>query len=316
MSIVAVHGPNTFGSKALLEAGPVLTRVSPTNGLIWDFSLDDSTTRPDQDFSWAFPSDGTPTPQTVADPTPVTYASAGSKTATLTVSNTSRTVSNKALTNNVATLTTTATHGFKVGQSVTVAGVDATFNGTYTIASTPSGTTFTYPLTAANVASTASGGTVTSATTGYPAAGSYPITLTAIAGTGPQTGLMSAPSGGEEPSPEESESVPSPAAGEVPPEETGYDPGEHTVDEVVTYAEAHPDDVGDLLAAEEMGKNRSTLIARLETMIPFDPADYTVSEVIDYVDSNPDELEDVLAAEKAGKNRSTLVTQLEGMRAT
>jgi N4-gp56 family major capsid protein len=66
-----------------------------------------------------------------------------------------RSVSNKALTSNVATLTTSAAHGFEVGDTVLIAGVDSTFNGTYTIASVPSSTTFTYALTASNVASAA-----------------------------------------------------------------------------------------------------------------------------------------------------------------
>jgi N4-gp56 family major capsid protein len=65
------------------------------------------------------------------------------------------TVTNKALTSNVATLTTSAAHGFEVGETVTVAGVDSTFNGSYTIASVPTTTTFTYAKTASNVTSTA-----------------------------------------------------------------------------------------------------------------------------------------------------------------
>ena len=72
-----------------------------------------------------------------------------------------RTVSNKALTDNVATLTTSAPHGFTSGFQVTVSGVDATFNGTHTITATPSNTTFTFAKTAANVASTAVGGGAT-----------------------------------------------------------------------------------------------------------------------------------------------------------
>jgi hypothetical protein len=66
-----------------------------------------------------------------------------------------KTISNKAITSNVATLTTGAAHGFEVGQSVTVSGVDATFNGTYAITATPTTTTFRYAKTAADVASTA-----------------------------------------------------------------------------------------------------------------------------------------------------------------
>jgi hypothetical protein len=64
-------------------------------------------------------------------------------------------VTNKALTSNIATLTTAAAHGFSTGQAVYITGVDATFNGTYAIASTPTGTTFTYSRTAGDVTSTA-----------------------------------------------------------------------------------------------------------------------------------------------------------------
>lgn len=65
-------------------------------------------------------------------------------------------VSNKALTSNLATLTTAATHGItQVGTVVTIVGVDSTFDGTYTIHSIGSTTTFSYVKTAANVVSTA-----------------------------------------------------------------------------------------------------------------------------------------------------------------
>ena len=64
-------------------------------------------------------------------------------------------INNKALTSNVATLTTTAAHGLCVGMEITITGVDATFNGTYTITGVPTTTTFTYAKTASNVTSTA-----------------------------------------------------------------------------------------------------------------------------------------------------------------
>jgi hypothetical protein len=63
-------------------------------------------------------------------------------------------INNKALTSNVATLTTTSAHGLAVGMEITISGVDATFNGDYTITTVPTATTFTYAKTAANVAST------------------------------------------------------------------------------------------------------------------------------------------------------------------
>ena len=64
------------------------------------------------------------------------------------------TVNNKALTDNVATLTTAAAHNFLVGDRITVAGVDATFNGTYALTAVTS-TTFSYAKTNANVTSAA-----------------------------------------------------------------------------------------------------------------------------------------------------------------
>jgi len=72
------------------------------------------------------------------------------------------TVTNKALTSNVATLTTSAAHGLAVGMEIVVTGVDSTFNGTYTISTVPTTTTLTYAKTASNVTSTAATGTITS----------------------------------------------------------------------------------------------------------------------------------------------------------
>jgi hypothetical protein len=65
------------------------------------------------------------------------------------------TVSNKSLTSNVATLTTTSNHTYLAGDVVTVTGVDATFNGVFNIISVPTATTFTYAKTASNVTSSA-----------------------------------------------------------------------------------------------------------------------------------------------------------------
>jgi hypothetical protein len=72
---------------------------------------------------------------------------------------TSAVVTNKALTNNVATLTFSSYPNFPVGASIVVSGVDATFNGTYTVASAPTKTTITYAKTASNVVSAVSTGT-------------------------------------------------------------------------------------------------------------------------------------------------------------
>jgi hypothetical protein len=72
-------------------------------------------------------------------------------------------ITNKALTSNVATLTTSTAHGLSVGMQITISGVDATFNGEYRITGVPTTTTFTYAKTATDVASTP----VSPAGTGY-----------------------------------------------------------------------------------------------------------------------------------------------------
>ena len=59
-------------------------------------------------------------------------------------------VSKKALTSNVATLTTSLPHDFNVGNSINVTSVDATFNGTYIVTAKTS-TTVSYAKTASNV---------------------------------------------------------------------------------------------------------------------------------------------------------------------
>lgn len=69
-------------------------------------------------------------------------------------------VTNKALTTNVATITTASAHGLSAGDTVAVTGIDATFNGSYIIATIPTGTTFTYALVASDVTSIAATGTI------------------------------------------------------------------------------------------------------------------------------------------------------------
>lgn len=65
-------------------------------------------------------------------------------------------ISNKAITSNLATITTSAVHGItQVGTVVTIQGVDTTHDGTYTIHSIPTTSTFTYVSTTATQASTA-----------------------------------------------------------------------------------------------------------------------------------------------------------------
>lgn len=71
------------------------------------------------------------------------------------------TVTNKVLSGNFATLTVSAPHSFVVGETITVSGVDATFNGSYEVTATPTALTVRYAKTATNVPSASSGGTIT-----------------------------------------------------------------------------------------------------------------------------------------------------------
>lgn len=83
-----------------------------------------------------------------------TYTITGTPTATsFTFSknrSSARTVIGAVLVSNIATLTTSEAHGFIEGEQVTIAGLDVNYNGTYTISSTPSETTFNYSVTRTN----------------------------------------------------------------------------------------------------------------------------------------------------------------------
>jgi len=88
MSIVAVHGPNTFGSKSITAnvTGTAYAIVNPANGLIWTFQAKDQS-QVAANYDWAYtPAGGTPA-SPIADtkaPT-VTFSGAGAKTVTLTL---------------------------------------------------------------------------------------------------------------------------------------------------------------------------------------------------------------------------------------
>jgi hypothetical protein len=58
-----------------------------------------------------------------------------------------RTTTTKSMSNDVATITTSAAHGLVVSDSVVVSGVDSTFDGSRTLTGVPTPTTFTYNLT-------------------------------------------------------------------------------------------------------------------------------------------------------------------------
>ena len=69
-------------------------------------------------------------------------------------------ISNKSLTNNIATITTTDPHGFTVGKKVDITGVDSVFNGRHTITAVTS-TGFSFAKTNADIPSAATTGSAT-----------------------------------------------------------------------------------------------------------------------------------------------------------
>jgi hypothetical protein len=97
----------------------------------------------------------------ISGPATVTASGTGS-TFEILINSATRTITNVALANNVVTITTSAAHGLATGDQARVAATTATaVNGTFTVATAPSTTTFTYALTASNITSAVDTGTVT-----------------------------------------------------------------------------------------------------------------------------------------------------------
>jgi hypothetical protein len=63
--------------------------------------------------------------------------------------------------NDIAALTTSAAHNLVPGASVTISGIDGSFNGTHTVLNTPTTTTFTYENDGVNIAATSISATAT-----------------------------------------------------------------------------------------------------------------------------------------------------------
>ncbi|HYG73816.1 MAG TPA: putative Ig domain-containing protein [Planctomycetota bacterium] len=130
---------------------PFTMAVQPSTGKLWVNAVG---VQYDQIFlptpgSWAgdndFENGANPNDNTLASRqiTPIVkYRPSGTDT---------RTLSSSSRTNNVSTFTTTARHGFRKGEKITISGVSpASFNGTVYVLSTPSDTTFTAAQSGAN----------------------------------------------------------------------------------------------------------------------------------------------------------------------
>ena len=106
-----------------------------------------------------------------------------------------------------------------------------------------------------------------------PAAGAYTIAVNAVTGrpkgveAGEQQGLAQSSVTSDEPDEEPDEPEEEAAEDEAPQVDVAYDPGAHTVNEVIAFAEENPEQVQDLLDAEEAGRRRTTLLNHLEGML-------------------------------------------------
>lgn len=119
----------------------------------------------------------------VPSTTSVSYEVTASNVPSAAIPSGLNTVSQKKIEFYVATLTTSTAHGYSVGQSVTITGVDDpaastySFDGEYTITSVPTSTTFTYVTAGEDVALTSAPGGATSqvkAVVIYSTYGPYP----------------------------------------------------------------------------------------------------------------------------------------------
>jgi hypothetical protein len=116
----------------------------------------------------------------ISGPATVTASGTGSTFEVL-INSATRTITNVALASNVVTITTSAAHGLIAGDRAKVAATTATaVNGTFTVATAPSTTTFTYALTASNITSAVDTGTVTTGV--YNLDGGKPIQLLNVTG--------------------------------------------------------------------------------------------------------------------------------------
>jgi hypothetical protein len=92
MSIVAVHGPNTFGTTQgggqSIQSSPPGAQAtkSGSNGLVFNFSFPNPGARPAADFNWTFTGPGNPVAQAARTSGSVTFTGPGAVTIVCTVS--------------------------------------------------------------------------------------------------------------------------------------------------------------------------------------------------------------------------------------
>ena len=74
---------------------------------------------------------------------------------------TTKTVNTKAISNSLATIGTTAAHGLVIGDSITISGMGAPYDGVQIIDGVPTTTSFQFVISSANVSQVSASGTIT-----------------------------------------------------------------------------------------------------------------------------------------------------------
>ena len=224
MSIVAVHGPYTFGSKGITEVGPAQAVPNPTNGLIWTFKLDKPSTRTTS-LAWTFPT-GTPASATGPGPHVVTFGSAGSKAVTA-----------------VATGVGEGANPYPPAGTTNIPVTAVTGTG-------PPGTSLR------SVGPEEEGEEASDVGVGYDPAAHTVDEVKEFVTEHPDEAraMYDAEVAGKNRATLISwleENIP-------------FDPGDYTIDEVKEYVTDNPDEINEVLDAEAAGKNRVTLVGWLE----------------------------------------------------
>lgn len=229
MSIVTIHGPYTFGSKAVAGniTGTVSATVNAANGLIWTFTPKDQS-QVAANYDWTYsPAGGSPASPLVDTKNPVFTFTAGTKTVILTLNGVAQ-----------APITVTAVAGVapkmleEEGQQTRSVGTDES----------------EYPEQR---------GESPDVDVAFDPAAHTIDEVLAFVGDDPELAREVL----------EAESVGKGRVTLMTQlENLSFDPGDHTVTEVIGYVEDNPDKLDDVIEAERDGKGRVTLLTHLETM--------------------------------------------------
>ena len=254
MSIVAVHGPNMFGSKSIVanQSGSAYAIVNPSNGLIWTFNAKDQS-QVAANYDWAYTGlTGVPaTPIADTKSPTITFSGAGTATVTLTL-------------NGVAQPPITVKTVVGVAPKMMAedeARVSQFAEGPPTAEETAANASPAGPTGDGDTSVEARVEALEDASevdVGYDPAAHSVADVQAYVNEHPDQAadLYDAEVAGKNRA-----TLVNFLEGMIP-----FDPAEYSVADVVAYAQENPEEVSEILEAEREGKGRTTLIRDLEAM--------------------------------------------------